>query len=203
MEAEPTTTGQPLVDAMQAEIAARIAEIDRSTDRELAEIKERAARSVQEAVQREQTRIEQQLQAYAREKRQLLENDWRIRIRNFQFEVAEQVLNQVREAALRVRQRDDYPAIWGRLLEEAASVYFDQRRDRPVLRVSPEDESLARSASHGCDRIELDATVCDGVELESVDRRMLVKNTLASRLRRGHDQFLKSISDAIHERIRQ
>jgi vacuolar-type H+-ATPase subunit E/Vma4 len=188
---------------MEAEIAARIAEIDRDTDRELAEIKERAARSVQEAGQREQTRIGQQLRAYAREKRQSLENDWRIRIRNFQFEVAEQVLDQVREASLRVRQRNDYPAIWGRLLEEAGRVYSGQRRDRPVLRVSPEDECLARAAAIECVGVEIDAAICDGVELESADRRMLVKNTLASRLRRAHDQFLKSISDAIHERMKQ
>lgn len=203
MAAIRNMTGHSLVDAMEAEVAAKIAEIDRQTERELAEIRERTARSLQENAEREQARSAQMLLAYGREKRQLLENDWRIRVRNFQFEVAEQVLDQLQKASLRVRRRDDYPAIWARLLEEASRVYFDERSDRPVLRVSPEDESLARSDAREFARIEVDATVRDGVELESADRRMLVKNTLASRLGRGRDQFLKSISDAVQERIQR
>ena len=139
----------PLVDAMEEEVAAKIAEIDRQADQEIADIEARANHAIQEAAEREKTRSEQLLLAYSREKRQLLENEWRIRIRNFQFEMAEQVFQQLQRVALSARERDDYPAIWSRLLEEAMQVYGQERSDKPILKVAPEDEALARAASSG------------------------------------------------------
>ena len=115
--------------------------------------------------------------------------------------MAEQVFQQLQRVALSARERGDYPAIWSRLLEEATQVYCKERGDKPILRVAPEDEALARAHPLDCEQIEVDTAVRDGVELESCDRRVLVKNTLASRLHRARDQFLKSISDAIQKRI--
>ena len=45
----------PLVDAMEEEVAAKIAEIDRHADQEIAEIEARAALTIQEAADREKT----------------------------------------------------------------------------------------------------------------------------------------------------
>ena len=41
-----------------------------------------------------------------------------------------------------------------------------------------------------------------GVELLSPDRRLRIVNTVASRLQRGRDEFLKMISDAFQERVK-
>jgi len=195
-------TEHRLIAAMEEEIAAKIAESERQADEAIRAIEAEAAQTLADAQAREQSRLEEQLRQYEREQRTRLENEWRSRIRNLQFEVAEGVFGELARAAAAVRRRGDYPSLWSGLFQEACAAYRRERTEAPILRTSPADRPLAERQAAEVAAIEVQEAIADGVELLSPDRRLRVVNTLASRLHRGRDEFLKMISDALQERIR-
>lgn len=194
-------TEHRLIAAMEEEIAAKMAEVERQADEAVRAIEAEAAQTLADAQAREESRLEEQLGQYERAQRTRLENEWRSRIRNLQFEVAEAVFGELTRAAATVRQRDDYPSLWSALFQEACAVYRRERTEAPILRTSPADRRQADRYAGEVAQIEVQDTIADGVELLSPDRRLRVVNTLAARLHRGRDEFLKMISDAIQERI--
>ena len=195
-------TEHRLIAAMEEEIAAKIADIERQADEAIRAIEAEAAQSLADAQAREEARREEHLRQYEREQRTRLENEWRSRIRNLQFEVAEGVFGELARAAAAVRRRDDYPSLWSGLFQEASAAYRRERTEAPILRTSPVDRLHAERHGAEVAAIEVQEAIADGVELLSPDRRLRVVNTLAARLHRGRDEFLKMISDALQERIR-
>ncbi len=194
-------TEHRLIAAMEDEIAGKIAEVERQADEAIRAIEAEAAQTLTDAQAREESRLEEQLRQYEREQRTRLENEWRSRIRNLQFEVAEGVFGDLARAAADVRRRDDYPSLWSGLLQEACAAYRRERTETPILRTAPADRPLAERQAAEVAAIEVQEAIADGVELLSPDRRLRVVNTLAARLHRGRDEFLKMISDALQERI--
>jgi vacuolar-type H+-ATPase subunit E/Vma4 len=87
------------------------------------------------------------------------------------------------------------------MFTEALGVYRRERSDTPVLQVAPADRELAQCHAPDLARIEVNDAVPDGVELLSPDRHLRVQNTVPSRLRQGREEFLKTISEAIKERL--
>lgn len=191
-----------LIAAMEEEIAAKIAEVERQADEAIRAIEAEAAQTLADAQAREESRLEEQLGQYERQRRTQLENEWRSRIRNLQFEIAAGVLGDLMRAAAAVRQRDDYPALWSGMFQEAWAAYRRERTEAPIARTSPADRPLAERQAAEVAAIEVEEAIADGVELLSPDRRLRVVNTLAARLHRGRDEFLKMIADAFQERIR-
>ena len=194
-------TEHRLVAAMEEEIAAKIAEAERQADEAIRAIEAEAAQTLADAQAREESRLEEQLGQYERQRRTQSENEWRSRIRNLQFEIAAGVLGDLMRAAAAVRQRDDYPSLWSGMFQEAWAAYRRERTEAPIVRTSPADRPLAERQAAEVAAIEVQEAIADGVELLSPDRRLRVVNTLAARLHRGRDEFLKMISDALQERI--
>jgi vacuolar-type H+-ATPase subunit E/Vma4 len=192
---------QRLIAAMQSEVAGKLAELARQTAEALGAIEARTGQQLAEAEAAQAARVEQQLVEYHHVQRLRFENQWRARLRNLQFEIAAQVWRDVEQAAAGVRQRADYPAIWRRLLAEALQVYRGEQAAPPILRVASADRLLAEAVAGEFAAIETAAAVADGVELFSVDRRLRVQNTTASRLRQGREEFLRIIAAAIRERV--
>lgn len=192
---------QPLIAAMEEEIAARVAEIDRQADAVIGEAEADVDRLLAEAEQREAALAEQRFRDYARQQRARCENQRRARIGNLQFEVAQEVFRELSRAVGTIRGREDYAAVWLRLLDEAMQVYGEDRDDAPVLRVAPVDCPLADRCRDRVAAVEPDGAIDAGLELVSGDGRVRVKNTLLSRLHRGREEFLKMISDALKQRI--
>ena len=194
-------TEHRLIAAMEEEIAGKIADVERQADEAIRAIEAETAQTLTDAQAREESRLEEQLRQYEREQRTRLENEWRSRIRNLQFEVAEGVFGDLARAAADVRRRDDYPSLWSGLFQEACAAYRRERIETPILRTAPADRPLAERQAAEVAAIEVQEAIADGVELLSPDRRLRVVNTLAARLHRGRDEFLKMISDALQERI--
>jgi vacuolar-type H+-ATPase subunit E/Vma4 len=194
-------TEHRLLAAMEEEIAAQIAAVERQADEALRAIDAETAQALADDRAREETRLDDQVRQYERAQRTRWENEWRARIRNLQFEVAEAVFGELAQAAAAVRRRADYPAVWARLFQEAVAAYRRERSEPPLLRTAPADRALAEQQAAEVAAIEVQETLADGVELLSPDRRLRVVNTLAARLQRGRDEFLKMISDALQERI--
>jgi len=196
-------TEHRLIAAMEEEIAAKIAEVDRQADEAIRAIEAEAVQTLADAQAREESRLEEQRCQYERQRRTRLENEWRSRIRNLQFEIADGVFGELTRAAAAVRQRDDYPSLWSGMFQEACAVYRRERTEAPIVRTSPADRPLAERQAAEVAAIEVQEAIADGVELLSPDRRFRVVNTLAARLHRGRDEFLKMIADALQERIRR
>lgn len=196
-------TEHRLIAAMEEEIAAKIAEVDRQADEAIRAIEAEAVQTLADAQAREESRLEEQRCQYERQRRTRLENEWRSRIRNLQFEIADGVFGELTRAAAAVRQRDDYPSLWSGMFQEACAVYRRERTEAPIVRTSPADRPLAERQAAKVAAIEVQEAIADGVELLSPDRRFRVVNTLAARLHRGRDEFLKMIADALQERIRR
>jgi vacuolar-type H+-ATPase subunit E/Vma4 len=186
-----------LVEAMEEEVAAKISEIEWQTEEAIHTLGAEADAALAEAENLERLRAEQRFLGHKRERRSHFENEWRGRIRNLQFEIVDQVFRELEEMVGRARQRQDYPQVLCRLLDEALRVYRQERDDWPVLRVAPGDCELARARLPEAIAVEVDPAIDGGVELFSPNERFHVKNTLQSRLRKGRDEFLKMISDAI------
>jgi vacuolar-type H+-ATPase subunit E/Vma4 len=188
---------QRLIGAMEEETVARIAHIERETEQAIREIDAEVDDRLAEAEDAEKKRSRKKLLEYQHRQRSRFENRWRGREQNLRFELAEHVFHDVENALAPARDREDYPAIWRRLFEQALRTYREERTDKPILRVVPADRELADSQEPEVQAIELDDKIRDGVELASPDRALHVKNTLDSRLRKGREQFLKMISDAL------
>jgi vacuolar-type H+-ATPase subunit E/Vma4 len=192
-----------LITAMEEEIAARIAQSDREADAAIRHIEAEAAAAEAEAIRAEQAHADQLFTAYQSRQQSRFENQWRLRVRNLQFEVSQRVFAAVEQSIVEARRRDDYPNIFGRLLAESLLTYANERSDRPILEVAPADRELAGSFHPSVEAIETSATICDGLALRSPDGRLHIMNTLSSRLRKGRDEFLKIISDALKEETPQ
>lgn len=188
-----------LITAMEEETAARIAQSEHEADEAVRRIEAEAEAAEADALRAEQARADEQFLAYQRQQRSRFENQWQSRVRNLQFEVSQRVFEAVEQSVAEARRRDDYPTIFGRLLAESLQAYARERSDRPILQVAPADGELVGAPHPDVEAIETRAAVRDGVELRSPDGRLHVKNTLSSRLWKGRDEFLKTISDALKE----
>ena len=191
-----------LLAAMEEEVAAKIAEIQRQADEAIRAIDAAAEQTLAAEQAVEEARLGERLRQYEHGRRTQLENEWRSRIRQLQFEVVEQVFGELARAAAEVRRRDDYPAVWSQWLGEAWTAYRDERADTPILRTSPADRQLAECHAADVAAVEVRDAIADGLELLSPDRRLRIVNTVASRLQRGRDEFLKMISDAFQEQVK-
>ena len=194
-------TEHRLLAAMNEEVAAKIAEIPRQADEAIRAIDAAAEQALAEAQAEEDARLQERLRQYDRGRHTRQENEWRSRIRNLQFEVADQVFRDVTRATAGVRSRDDYPSVWSQLFREAQAAYRRQRADAPILRTSAADRQIALRYAAEVAGVEVQETIGAGVEVLSPDRRLRIVNTVASRLERGRDEFLKMISDAFQERV--
>lgn len=194
-------TEHRLIAAMEEEIAARITEVDRAAAEAIRRLEAETEETIRAAEAAEEARAAERCDAYQRQQRARFENEWRARWRNLQFEIAVQVLTEVQEALAQARQRADYAAIWQRLWAEARQVYGQQCAELPLLRVAAQDEVLAQTQRGQVAAITADPRLRDGVELCSPDGRIRVTNTLAARLEKGRDEFLKIIADTLQEQM--
>jgi vacuolar-type H+-ATPase subunit E/Vma4 len=195
-------TEHRLLAAMEEEVAAKIAEIQRQADEAIRAINTAADQTLAAEQAVEETRLGERLRQYEQGRRTTRENEWRSRIRQLQFEVVEQVFGELSQAAGEVSRRGDYPAVWSQWFGEAWTAYRAERADAPILRTSPADRQLAEGHAAEVAGVEVRDAIADGLELLSPDRRLRIVNTMASRLQRGRDEFLKMISDAFQEQVK-
>ena len=191
-----------LLAAMEEEVAGKIAEIQQQADEAIRTIDAAAEQALAAEQAAEESRLNERLRQYEQGRRAQRENEWRSRIRQLQFEVVEQVFGELTRAAAEVRRHADYPAVWSQWLGEARAAYRLERSDTPILRTSPTDRQLAEQHAAEVATVEARDAIADGLELLSPDRRLRIVNTVASRLQRGRDEFLKMISDAFQERVK-
>jgi hypothetical protein len=191
-----------LLAAMEEEVAAKIADIQQQADEAIRAIDAAAEQTLAAEQAAEETRLDERLRRYEQGRRAQGENEWRSRVRQLQFEVVEQLFGELAGAAAEVRRRDDYPAVWSQWFGEAWAAYRRERADAPTLRISPADRQLAERQAAQVAAIETRDAITDGLELLSPNHRLRIVNTVASRLQRGRDEFLKMISDAFQERVK-
>lgn len=189
-----------LIAAMEEEVAAKIAQVQREADEAIRRIEAEADQELAAAQRAESARVERQIVQFRRDKRSRFDNQWRARVRDMQFAIAEQIFDDAAQAVAAVRQRSDYPEIWSRLLSQALAAYRAERNDLPIVRVAAADRDLARRSGE-VQAVEAVAALPDGVELVSPDGRLRVKNDLTSRLRKGREEFLKMIGDEFNQRL--
>ena len=110
-------------------------------------------------------------------------------------EIYQELTADVERRLAEVRDQEDYPHLFRRLLEECRSVLPDGR----VVRVDPADESLCHRvlARVGCEGFAVDASLesAGGLELATIDGRRSVRNTFESRTWRA-DRSLRSLAAA-------
>ncbi len=195
-------TEHRLIAAMEQEIAAKIAEVERQADEAIRAMEAAAAQTLADAQAREESRLEEQR---APVRGRASARGWKT---NGDPASATCSLRSPKacSASWHARRpmsarRDDYPSLWSGLFQEACVVYRRERTDTPIVRTSPADRPLAERQAAEVATIEVQEAIADGVELLSPDRRLRVVNTLAARLHRGRDEFLKMISDTLQERI--
>lgn len=118
------------------------------------------------------------------------------RRRNEAWEAAfRETLDEVRKELSRARERPDYDALLRALLEEALA----EVDTPPVIHVDPADEALARALVaelEGDARLETDIRTWGGVQIDTADGRIAVRNTLEARLERA-EPFLRRLLASI------
>ena len=194
---------QRLIDAMEAKVEDRIAEIERETEQRVQGAEAEAKDVIADIEAQEQANAETHYLQYKGEQQALFENNLRVRTRSLQFQVSEEVFRKLEVTLAEVNKRSDYHTIWSYLFEEALSAYRIERTDRPILHVSPEDSVLARSFASDSDIASVDADdrMATGVELHSSDGRVRVENTPMSRLKKGREEYIKMISGMLKKRL--
>lgn len=192
----------PLLAAMEDEVAAKVAEIQRKADEAIRGIDAAVEQTLVAEQAEAETRLREQLDEYERAASQQHEKEWRSRIRELQFELVEQAFAELARSAADIRRRADYPAVWSRWFREALTAYQGERADVPILRTAPGDRSLADLQAAAVASVELQEGLADGLELVSPDRRLRIVNTSSARVQRGRDEFLKMISDTFREQVK-
>jgi hypothetical protein len=191
-----------LLAAMEEEVAAKIADVQRQSDEAIRAIDAAVDQALAAEQAEKESRLNERLRPYELGRRSQQEREWRFRIRQLQFELVERVFRELARGAAEIRRRDDYPQVWSHWLGEARAAYRRERSDAPILRTSPADRQLAERQAAEVAAVEVRDAIADGLELLSPDRRLRIVNTTAARLQRGRDEFLKMISDAFQERVK-
>jgi len=188
----------PLADilaALDAEADEEIARIDADAQRQLAELRQDtsdAARHTEEVAAHERD------DSAARRRAQIVNRARLVVERRMSAAIEEiyrELMAEVHHQLGAVRDRDDYPDLFRRLLDECRSVLTDGR----VVRVDPADEELCRRvlASTGGDGFVVEGVLesAGGLELSTSDGRRSVRNTLESRTLRA-DRALRTLAAA-------
>lgn len=190
-----------LLAAMQDEVAAKIAAVEREAEETIRGIDAAVDQALAAERAEAETRLRDLADEYERRARRQREQDWRSRIRELQFKFVEQAFHALALGAAEIRRRDDYPEVWTHWLQEALAVYGREQADAPILRTAPADRHLADRYATAVASVEVRESLADGLELLSPDGRVRVVNTSASRVDRGRDEFLKMIADTFQERV--
>jgi vacuolar-type H+-ATPase subunit E/Vma4 len=172
---------QHILEAIAAEAEAEATAILRRVEVEAAE--QRAAAEQQAAARRQQLLAAAEAQA-AQERSRLLHRAHLDTIRRL-VEVQEQAFLAALAAAktelARLRRQPEYAAVFAALLREALAV----SDELTVVRVDPRDAELAAALVGATHTIEPTLTTWGGVIALSRDGRVMVENTLESRLERA------------------
>ncbi len=190
-----------LLAAMQDEVAAKIAAVEREAEETIRGIDAAVDQALAAERAEAETRLRDLADEYERRARRQREQDWRSRIRELQFKFVEQAFHALALGAAEIRRRDDYPEIWAHWFQEALAVYGREQADAPILRTAPADRHVADRYATAVASVEVRESLADGLELLSPDGRVRVVNTSASRVDRGRDEFLKMIADTFQERV--
>ena len=190
-----------LLAAMQDEVAAKIAAVEREAEETIRGIDAAVDQALAAERAEAETRLRDLADEYERHARRQREQDWRSRIRELQFKFVEQAFHALALGAAEIRRRDDYPEIWAHWFQEALAVYGREQADAPILRTAPADRHVADRYATAVASVEVRESLADGLELLSPDGRVRVVNTSASRVDRGRDEFLKMIADTFQERV--
>lgn len=190
-----------LLAAMQDEVAAKIAAVEREAEEAIRGIDTAVDQALTAERAEAESRLRDLADEYERRARRQREQEWRSRIREMQFELVEQAFHALALGAAEIRRRDDYPKVWTHWFAEALTVYGREQTDAPILRTAPADRHLADRHAAAVAGVELSDSLADGLELLSPDGRVRVVNTSASRVDRGRDEFLKLIADTFRERV--
>lgn len=172
---------QDILEAIAAEAEAEATAILRQVEAEAAE--QRAAAEKQANARRQQLLAEAEAQA-AQERSRLLHRARLDTIRRL-VEVQEQAflaaLNIAKDELARIRCRPEYDAVFAALLREALAV----SEELTVVRVDPRDGERAMALVGATHTVEPTLTTWGGVVALSRDGRVMVENTLESRLERA------------------
>lgn len=191
--------------AIEDEATAQITQIERDSLREATAILDRARAQVQ-AIESEAAGARvAELEADAAR----LRNRTRVQVATHMMRTREAVFQRVLQEARRqlaaARNDDGYRAVLRALLQEAlATVPGDASSataSPTIVRVDPQDEDVTRTLLQeaGLAGVELQPVLetWGGVEVASADERVVVRNTLESRLSRAEPHLRRLVAEAI------
>jgi vacuolar-type H+-ATPase subunit E/Vma4 len=191
--------------AIEDEATAQITQIERDSLREATAILDRARAQVQ-AIESEAAGARvAELEADAAR----LRNRTRVQVATHMMRTREAVFQRVLQEARRqlaaARNDDGYRAVLRALLQEAlATVPGDANSataSPTIVRVDPQDEDVTRTLLQeaGLAGVELQPVLetWGGVEVASADERVVVRNTLESRLSRAEPHLRRLVAEAI------
>lgn len=177
--------------AMQAQADAEIAQITRAADAEIAQLIAEAEAHAQAIRARHRARTELLIAQQAA----TLQNQAELDARRALAEAREQLLNeafaQAQARLAHIRQSNDYPAILRALAQQAINALGNDvtttSAQRLIVRVDPDDVALARTVFSELGvsfEIVPQTMPLGGVEIATLDERIVITNTLAARLER-------------------
>lgn len=186
-----------LVERINTEANARIAEIEKETEESLKKIDAQTNAAINNIIEREKHSLEVLLKEYKIEYLRGLKNQTRREIRAQRIKDVEDIFNITEDNLSQIVRQKKYKKIWGRFYDEALAKYKNERNDTPVVKIAPEDKEIALSYLGKKIPVEIDENIYGGLELRDPERNLRIINTVKSRLARGKDQFLKLITDNI------
>lgn len=185
--------------AIEDEAAVEIAHIEGES--------QRRARAILEQASREALAIEQAaagaLDADLESKATRLRNQARIQSTRTLMKAREAIVQQAREGALvqvrALREREDYPDLLAGLLDEALAALPGEGA---VVRIDPRDRELiagllAKTKPGAPLDVEVALDTWGGVEVASADGRIIVRNTLETRLERADPYLRRLVAETI------
>ena len=172
-------SGETEIAHLRAGTEARAQQILEEAERKAATIREQARRAALRPAAGERARRLHQAKLEA------LRSVGEVRTR-----LVEEALTETRQRLAGLRAEPDYPLILRRLVEEAIHALGDEKSDGscPVLEIDPHDDGLLRRIldEPGPDLpIVPSLKCCGGVVARSGDGRIVVTNTLETRLERA------------------
>ncbi|HEX6384994.1 MAG TPA: V-type ATP synthase subunit E family protein [Anaerolineae bacterium] len=100
-------------------------------------------------------------------------------------ELFNEVIAQTRRRLADLRQEPDYPEIWQRLANEAIQLLGEDECEGAILEIDPRDKKLAQGLADRGLVLQPVLACAGGVIARSSDGRIIITNTLESRLERA------------------
>ncbi len=192
-------TMEKLVDRIRLEIDTKIADIERDTESQIRTIEAETQKAIDEFAVQEEQSLQRSLDDYRTELKSERDKGRRMEQYTFELQIIEDIFTITQQRLADIHKRKDYPQILKLFYNEAFSAYCNEKNCIPVVITSPGDGTTVAGFFGKGVVVEESSHVSGGVELRSSDDKFKIVNTVASRLEKGRDHFLKHIKNALED----